>query len=678
MAIKKRKLPTIRRQYHSIIGLDSGLDYSAPSTVIADTFSPSCEEVTFRDKVVEKSYGTQFFASTNITPLLGTVMGTKQYVKNDEISESFVVHTTSDVYVYNTTSKLLECITEGLVVEDCEDVWAVNGTVTCATSADYRKGTYSIAITIPVTTFTTGIAAYKNFDAVDLSTYTYLHFYIKSSIATTATDLDIRISEENAGGTGGSYEDISVPALTAGVWKEVSVVFAGAGATRNAILSISLVRAANLGAQIIYIDDVMATIPLSGDIDDTISSIVVNDYYVFNNGIVPLLYWDMGTLLPTAVELPGGEALACRAMASIGERLCTYWAPGAPRRVQWTVAGSLSIPPVETDWTASGSGDVDLDSVFGDDVIMTAYKLGNYVVIYGKKTIVMQEYAGLVSKPFSFYGRVHDVGVPSTRAVANIGDKHIFLGWDDIYLFRGGTDVESIGDKVSDELFSLINPTYIHRSFMVYLDEQYEVRLYFPLIGSETPNCYFTYSLSNRSWSRGSRSYTGFGPYKKMAAADTWDTVGTATTTWDEMAGRWDDVTNELLSPLNIYGDSNGIVYEDNESTLNLAGVAIDGWWDTKDFVVGESYRRDTTNWMSLGFEATGDTVMVSYSTDLGLNYSAPVTFTLTTEWKMYKYDINVNSPQVRFRFRNYQLSETFEVRQIELGYLKASDRGTV
>jgi hypothetical protein len=79
---------------------------------------------------------------------------------------------------------------------------------------------------------------------------------------------------------------------------------------------------------------------------------------------------------------------------------------------------------------------------------------------------------------------------------------------------------------------------------------------------------------------------------------------------------------------------------------------------------------------MSLGFEAIGDTITVYYSTDLGKSWSAGVEFTLTDEWKVYRYDLNVNAPQIRFRFENDTMSETFELRQIEVGYVGASDRG--
>jgi len=79
---------------------------------------------------------------------------------------------------------------------------------------------------------------------------------------------------------------------------------------------------------------------------------------------------------------------------------------------------------------------------------------------------------------------------------------------------------------------------------------------------------------------------------------------------------------------------------------------------------------------MEFNFEARGNSVEVSYSTNLGESYSAPVTFPLTDEWAMYSYHINVNSPQVRFRFKNDTVDETFEVREREIGFIPASDRG--
>jgi hypothetical protein len=412
---------------------------------------------------------------------------------------------------------------------------------------------------------------------------------------------------------------------------------------------------------------------LTGDEDNNFCACVCNDYYVFSNGIIPLKYWDMSA--STIDSLSGATTLACKSMLMFGERLNLYHLPDLPRRVAWTVAGGLSIPPVAGDWSNAGSGDTDLDGVFGEDVIQCAHRLGNYVAIYGKDTIVLQEYANNATNPFNFYTRVAGKGTPSERGVANLGNEHIVLGWDDIFLYRGSTYVESIGDKVSDEIFTIISPQYISRSFVVYLNEQDEVRVYFPLIGSTTPNCYFTYSLKNKSWSRGTRSYTASGAYVKKES-ETWHTFGARVATWDTAVGRWNDVIQEVTAPSNLYGNTVGNVFEDLENTYNLVGVAIDGKWETKDLTASDRYRGDVVNWREVNFEASGHTLSISYSSDLGSTWSTPYSITLESAWKMYHYEVNVNSPQIRFRFRNSTVDETFELRHVEVGYVVASDRG--
>ena len=676
----RRDLPKIRREHHPIVGIDKGLNYFDPTTLLDERYTPSCEEVLYRNRIISKAYGVEYFASTGTTPIDGTFMAGYIYKKNNE-TEKFMVHSTTNTYAYNSTSELLECITPGVVVENCEDVWTVNASVTAAVDTDARKGTYSVKLTI-ASGFTTGIAAYENFASADLSSYTQLHFYIKSDIATSAGDLVIRLSEQNAGGTGASYASYNVPALSAGVWKEVNVDLsspdADGGGTypdvMNAVLSVSLVVGVDNGAQVVNVDDVMCTVEDTGDIDNIFNFAVVNDYYIYSNGIVPTRYWDMAANTTSTV---GGMAnLASKAMLIIGGRLCIYHLPDLPRRVQWTVVGGVSIPPVSGDWSGSGSGNVDLDSSFSDDVIMTALKLGDYAILYGEKTIVLQEYINKVDTPYAFHIRVTDKGTPSSRGAVDLGDKHMFLGWDNVYIYKGGSFVEPIGDLISDEMFAIIDPDYISRSFLVHNKREYEVRVYFCVIGSTTPDTYFVYSLINKSWSRGSRAYTGYGLYQ-VDSSPTWHSYGGGDATWDSAGTRWNDSKQEALAKLQIFGDSSGIVYLDAESTTNNAdGTAVSSNWESKDFVIGDTYRRNTTYWASIGFEATGNSITMEYSLDLGDSWSVGVSTTLTSSWKQYEIDLEAYSPQIRFRFSNSTISETYSLRQIMLGYIKSSDRG--
>ena len=432
-------------------------------------------------------------------------------------------------------------------------------------------------------------------------------------------------------------------------------------------------------AQIVNIDDVMCVTEETGDEDDFYSAEVLNNYYIYNQGIAPIYYWDMATAA-VAIML-GGTNLACKAMRKLGERLCLYHiidtGVAYPQRVQWTVAGGVSIPPAATDWTDPGSGNTDLESTMGSDFILAAEKLSNYVVIYGERTIVSQEYTGVVASPYAFYTRITGVGLAAPRAIVNLGEEHIFLGWDNVYSYKGGASIDRIGDAIENELFTIMNPEYIHRSFLIYIEETDEIRLHFPLVGETLPNTYFTYKISNQSWSRGSRIYSAFGYFSKVTSV-TWHTYGgDGNVPWDEATARWQDSTLEALAPLNLYGDTSGILYQDNESSYdNADGTAIDGYWESKDFVTGDGYRRTMTNWMELGFEAKGATIDVSYSTDFGVTWSTVETFTLTTAWAQYRHDFNANSPQIRFKFRNAVQGETFDVRQIELGMIEATDRG--
>ena len=679
MAKKSIKIPKQKRKYHSIYALDKGLDYSMGSTLIGDAFTPHCHEMDFRNRKIAKAKGTLAFAGTDTVPLLNAAMHFDHYYLMSGTSK-LVGHTYSNIYAYNTDTKLFENITRGLSIQDCEDNtdWTANANVTLDDSTDVRKGTNSLEVTIE-TAFVTGIAVYDNFGPTDYSTYTHLHFFIRSDTATLATDLDIRLSEEDNGAiTGGAavYEDVSIPALVAGVWQEVSVKLSTTTTKRNALQSVSLVVAANQPEIVVNIDDIVATIETTGDEDDQFTSELSNDLYLYSNNIAPLMFWNMATA--TSTILYAGCTLGAKCMRRFGERVCLYGVTSTyPQRVQWTIVGGVTaVTPVATDWTAAGSGDTDLISTMGVDHIQTAEKLGNYMVIYGERTIVLQDYIGLVDEPFAFYTRVSGIGLAAERAIVNLGNEHIFLGWDDIYSYKGGKEAVRIGGHIKDELFSHISAQYINRSFMTYVEEKDEIRLYIVTHGHTTPDMYFSYSLENESWSRGTRAYTGYG-YFTRASADTWASAGSgATDTWDNQTLRWDSMILEALAPLNIYGNASGAVSFEDETELNLLGVAIDGYFETKDFVTGDGYRRTLTNWMEFNFEAKGDKIYVRYSTDLGVSWSEAKIITLSGVWKKYNYDFNANAPQVRFRLRNGNVDEDFEVRQIEIGYIDGSDRG--
>ena len=664
---RKVRIPRRRRQYHSIYTFAKGLKKDIPSTMLPEQYTPNCKDFLFRDGIALKARGTSYFASTDTSPLIGTIMGFDQYYKTDG-TEKLLCFTTKHIFSYNTSTETFECITPSTLISDCETAWTANTNVTADTSTDKKRGSKSVKITIS-SDFTTGVAAYLNFTAKDLSSHTDLYLWIKSSVATSAGDLKIRISEANDGATTSDYEDVSMPALSANTWTMVTVAFSGAGTTRDAVLSVSLVVSTDLGEQVVYLDDIRAVTTFTGDEDDFFTGEIMSDLYIFSNGIDGIYKRDMSS--DCCSELSGTSGWSAKKVLKFGERLCLFHTVESgtryPQRVRWSVAGDPE------DWTGTGSGYSDLITTLGVDWIQTAEKIGNYVVIYAERTIALMEYTGDVNNPFSFVTRVSGVGLAAPRCIVNFGDEHLFLCWDGFYSYVGGRSVEKIGDNIRDYLMSTVNPEYIGRSFAVYLEENEECKFFLPTGTSTTPNAYFTYNLKSGAWSKGERSYTGFGYYSRRESL----TIDDMTDEIDSYTWlRFDDTKVLALAPLTLYGDSNGKVYKDDESTMNLAGQAIDGYVETKDFVQGERYRGTLTYWCELNFEARGSSVTISYSVDGGSTWTGSKTFTLSGEWEEYRWDLEVYSEMIRFRFRNNESGENLEIRQIEVGFIGLSDRG--
>ena len=400
----------------------------------------------------------------------------------------------------------------------------------------------------------------------------------------------------------------------------------------------------------------------------------MNDKYIFSNNKDYLRKYTTGGNVEVLVSGTGDSAsYTCQDIVKYGERLCLYRTSEGgtlkPQRVRWSIVNG------EEDYTGTGSGFADLRTQLGQDFIMSAEKMGNYVIIYGEDTIVLQNYTGYTSSPFTFDTRVSGCGIAAQRAIANLGEEHIFLGWEDIYSYKGGREVTSVADKVSDEIFDVINPEAIGVSFMVHLREVDEILLFIPTAGNTHCNMYYRYNRKNGSWSKGERgAYTGFGFYEKKTSA-MWSDM---TMQWNELVQRWNSSTLLALAPITLLGDVSGKIEQIDETTQNWSDSSVvNGWWDSKDFVIGEGYKREVTNWMEFNFEGKGNSVGVQYSTDRGVSWSGTKTFQLdASEWKLYNWDIETTGEKIRFRFSNNTTNETWSVRMFELGYLEASDRG--
>lgn len=420
----------------------------------------------------------------------------------------------------------------------------------------------------------------------------------------------------------------------------------------------------------LFVDITEAATTYNGTQDDPISDVYFDapatPLYIWTNGVESPKKWDLAGANVSALD--NATNYITKWLLYFGSRLCLYnlvdTGTSKPLRVRWSIVGNPE------DFSGTGSSFADITAVLGDDLIMRAEKLGTYAVIYGQKGLCLQDYRAYVNNPFGFSTRVPSIGLAASRALINLfGREHIFLGYDDIYSYKGGREVQRLGRPIRRELFSIIDNDSIDRCFMIHMMDKNKVRLYIPTKGHTTTqmDVYFELNLEEGTWSRGTGAYTGFGEY------------GTSGITVDELAGSVDEQAWVIDSlgihsgdTIDMFGDINGVVYKADNTTHDDAGVAVAATFDTKDFVEEYRYRGEVTHWMELSFEAKGTSVDVYYSDDFGKNYTFLETVALTGDWERYEVAFEVNSPGIRFSFQNNDSASTFQIRWYEIGYIKA------
>ena len=161
--------------------------------------------------------------------------------------------------------------------------------------------------------------------------------------------------------------------------------------------------------------------------------------------------------------------------------------------------------------------------------------------------------------------------------------------------------------------------------------------------------------------------------YYFLEAAMTWDDL---TGSWQQQTFRWDDRTILSHAPTTLFGDKDGYVYEYDKLTNNDDGIAIDAYFDTKDFV-----RRDASGRVLrhrvLGIDVyyKGPSLKVYYSTDRGVTWSLVSTLARSTSFTRTPVYLRVDSEFTRFRFRNSESNEHFDFERAELRWQLAGSR---
>jgi len=147
-------------------------------------------------------------------------------------------------------------------IEECDDAWneqTVSGVTVVLDDEDCRHGAASNRFATVSIGADTVLAS--EVVSLDLSGYTHVEFWIKSTVATSAGDLVLRLSATADGAS--STDDLSVPALVANTWKRCRVALANPHLD-TAIISVALVQVTDLADAYFWIDHVQAAMDNTG------------------------------------------------------------------------------------------------------------------------------------------------------------------------------------------------------------------------------------------------------------------------------------------------------------------------------------------------------------------------------------------------------------------------------
>jgi len=189
-----------------------------------------------------------------------------------QIKQLTTQYTDSDEYEYNTLSDFVGLYqveyapTVGIehILDTCDSVWtagSANVTVT-ADSAFNKLGTACVKAVEDGNSGTNAKLCYKTISSTDIDDCDKVEFWMYSSIALTAGQLQIKLDDTAA--IASALEAIDIPAMSANTWYRHVLSLANPYSDVS-LISIGIFQVADVGAFTFYVDDVRANLSTSKD-----------------------------------------------------------------------------------------------------------------------------------------------------------------------------------------------------------------------------------------------------------------------------------------------------------------------------------------------------------------------------------------------------------------------------
>lgn len=206
-------------------------------------------------------------------------------------------------------------------------------------------------------------------------------------------------------------------------------------------------------------------------------------------------------------------------------------------KVQWSALGDY------TSWGASIATQAGSDTLTSTSGGITAgRKFGNSIIVYKSRSMYLGVYVG-PPNIWQFELIPGTAGALSQEAVVSIGTpddpKHIFMGYDDFYLFDGARPVPIGTNRVKETIFNQLLQSRSSVSQAVHDRQNNRVYFYYASTDSNLPDKCVVYNYRTDRWGVDDRLIeiaTDF-----ATPGITWANLGSIYNTWDDLPSlQWD------------------------------------------------------------------------------------------------------------------------------------------
>lgn len=320
------------------------------------------------------------------------------------------------------------------------------------------------------------------------------------------------------------------------------------------------------------------------------------DLWFATNGIEPPITWDG---VDQTVLLHPELGFTCTTLATFSNMMVYGNITEAGVTKPTSIINSDVGLPLNAGSTGTGLSEEFI--VYNSaDAILNLVPLGDYLVIYGARTIVPAQFVG---DPLIFIFRVAIVGIGpiSAYAIADFGDFHEFVGADAGYLFDGVT-LKETNSHVWRDVLRQTDPARRLSTYVHFDEEQGDLIWSLPNnsdpgVGNEDAPPTVAWvehyledvgQFDGSPFSKRDFPFTATGFYQRNQGL-TWDEV---TEQWQNFNFAWNDQFFQAAFPLNMGGMDDGTIWIINQSqTAN--GVPLPSFARTGRMVLSSGRERD-------------------------------------------------------------------------------------